>query len=95
MSTHNEENNDDITLLNYMNNYYNQKSIPIQGKDNILMMYLKDNNIIKDKKLLPLFIKELLIQIRKGNNIILPFIDSGCNLIQAYFDNIKDEECQS
>ena len=92
MITHNEQNNDNIELLKSINNCYKNKSKQIEENDNILIKYIKDNNIIKDKKLLSLFINELLIQINEGNNIILPFIDACYNLIEAYCDNINDDE---
>ena len=56
------------------------------NNDNILIKYLQNSKIIKDEKNLSLFINELLIQIKKGNTIILPFIDPCFSLVESYID---------
>ena len=89
-------NNTEIKLLKSIHYYYNKEINKIKKEDNILIKYLKDSKIIKNNKENNLlnFINELSNQIKKGNNIILPFIDPCYNLIEAYINNndILDKE---
>ena len=87
-----KENDETLKLLNSIKDFYNNKSKNIKDSDNILIKYLKDPNIIKNnqKENASLFIKELLNQIKNGNNVILPFIDPCYDLIEAYIDSDID-----
>ena len=94
MNTPNKEkvNDETLKLLKSIKDFYNNKSMKIEDSDNILIKYLKDPNIIKNNKKenASLFIKELLYQIKNGNNIILPFIDPCYDLIESYLDSDID-----
>ena len=87
------EDNEDFQLLKSIHNYYEKKNNIIEKSDNILIKYLKEPKILKDKNSnnLYLFINELLEQIRKGNNIILPFIDPCYDLVEEYINNDNKE----
>ncbi len=87
MYTPSGDEDENLQLLKSLHDFYAKKAI---NENNILIKYLKDPKIIKDKKYLSLFIKELSNQITKGNNIILPFIDPCYDLIEAYLsgDNV-------
>jgi len=87
MSTPNPDLKEDIELFKCIHNFY-KNSKEIENNDNILIKFLKDHNIIKNNSdKLSLFIKELLKQIQKGNNIILPFLDPCYDLIEAYINS--------
>ena len=88
----NDETLTTLKLLKSIKDFYNNESKNIEDSDNILIKYLKDPNIIKNNKKenASLFIKELLDQIKNGNNIILPFIDPVYDLIESYLDSDID-----
>ena len=85
---------EDFSLLKSIHNYYEKKNNIIEKNDNILIKYLEDPEILKDKNSnnLSLFINELLEQIKKGNNIILPFIDPCYDLVEAYINSDNDNK---
>ena len=97
MSNLKDEKNEDLELFKSINNFYvnKAKGIKIEEKDNILIKYLKDPKIIKtNKNNLSLFINELSDQIKKNNDIILPFINPCYDLIESFLnidDNIRKE----
>ena len=78
-----EDNEIFIEIHNYLKNGTNKK----EENNNILIKYLKNKNIIKESDSLFSFINELLRQIKKGNNMIIPFIDPCYDLIEAYLNN--------
>ena len=91
MNTPNSESTDEFKLLKSIQLLLLKfkRKPEINENDNILIKYLKNKEIIKNNKSenLLLFIKELIKQIKRGNNIIIPFIDPCYNLIEAYVNN--------
>ena len=89
MSTLKTEINEDLELFESIHYFYikNQKEIKNNYNDNIIIKYLKEPKIIKDSNNLVLFIEQLLKQIQKGNNLILPFINPLFDLIDIYINN--------
>ena len=84
---------DELELLKSLHDFYTNLNIEQkEKKENILIKYLKNKQIIKDSDSLTLFIQELSKQIEKGNNIILPFIDPCYDLIEAYINCNIDKE---
>ena len=94
MSTPKEKCNEDFQLLKSIHNYIKKKNDKIEKDENILIKYLKEPKILKDinSKNLSLFINELSEQIKKGNNIILPFIDPCYDLVEAYINSNNDNK---
>ena len=59
---------------------------------NILVEFLEDKNILKNKKKLIAFMEELKVILKSGNNCILPFLDLCPILIKEYIESDLDEE---
>ena len=87
----------DLELLKSIHDYYINKKTKIENNDNILIKYLKNQNIIKfennDSSSLSLFVNELIKQIDNNNNIILPFLEPMYILIDIYI-NLNDNNIQ-
>ena len=73
---------------NNINNIQDEKS----SSKNIILEYLENENILKNKDKLISFIEELTNIIISGNILIIPFLDLCPNLIKAYIDSDLDEE---
>ena len=61
-------------------------------KSNIIIEYLKNPSIIKNKEKLSSFVDELLNIINNNNTFIIPFIDPCFNIIKEYFNLDIDEQ---
>ena len=85
--------NSESNILNdfflYINKEYTEKG---HNEENILIKYKKEPDILKDNSFLISFIEELIKQLKKGNNIIVPFLDPCPNLIKSYIESELDEE---
>ena len=84
---------EDYELVKAIHSYIKNGNQNPSKDENILIKYLKDPNILKNKSsnYLSLFINELSKQIEKGNNIILPFIDPFYDLIDSYIESTNDD----
>ena len=70
--------------------YINEKKN--KNKNNILIKFICELNIINNESSLILFINEMIKQLKSGNNIIIPFLDICPSLIIAYINSNLDEE---
>ena len=59
---------------------------------NIIVEYMENKNILKDKVKLISFIEELSFILKTGKNIIIPFLELCPILIKSYIESDLDEE---
>ena len=66
-----------------------------EGKEetkSIIEEFLEDKNILKNKEKLIVFMEELKVILKSGNNCIIPFLDLCPILIKSYIESDLDEE---
>ena len=80
----NEQNDSKNNIINNNENEVNSK--------NILEKFIDDSNIINNKNDLISFINEMIYQLNKGNNIIIPFLEICPILIKSYIEINLDVE---
>ena len=76
-------------LFEYIKAKPNEKD---NSKLNVIEQVISNQNVLKSRDFLILFIKELKKQLELGNNIIIPFLDICPILLKRYIESDLDEE---
>jgi hypothetical protein len=87
-----------LFISNYIHNkkdsdiHYNEEKT---NKNDIILKILDDpKTIMNDKSYLIIFIEELILQLKSGINILVPFLDIYPILVKAYIESDLDEESE-